>query len=216
MLTLFLTPAQEPVSSTSAPPLEVLEVEVFPYEFKPQSVRGPQVSAPPGPVDARDITGVRGSTANREPQTIEDRSRELRDIGKGSAPQGGIRRSTGGYSYVYRASVKNISMEKIKSILWEYQLLDSSGTEILAQRLFVCAMTVKPGNVKLLSAGTASPPSRVVSADASDDKPQKQRVVINRVEYADGSTWTREGWKPDDLTRADAGKDLRDGQCRAL
>lgn len=214
MLTLFLTPAQEPVTSTNATPLEVLEVEVLAYEFKGRSARGPQVTTPPGPVDARDITGVRGSTANREPPTIEDRSRELRDIGKGSTPQGGPTRATPArYSYVYRAKVKNISPKKIKSILWEYQLLDSSGAAIISQRLFVCAMTVKAGDVKLLAAG-GPPPSRVV--DISDDKPQKQKVVINRVEYADRTTWTRPGWKPDDLTRPDAGKDLRDGQCTVL
>ena len=213
LLTLFLTPAQEPGTSAGALPLEVLDVEVLAYEFKARNVRNTPVSAPPGPVDARDIRGVRGDTARREEPTIGNRSRELGEVGKGTAPQSVPTRSIGGYSYVYRVKVKNTTPKKIKSIVWEYQLRDSSGTEILSQRFFVCAMTIKSGSVKLLAAGTPSPPSRVVSADTSDDKPQTHKVVINHVEYVDGSKWMRDGWKPQDLIRPDTGKDLRDGQC---
>ena len=47
----------------------------------------------------------------------------------------------------------------------------------------------------------------------------KDRVTaaLHRVEFVDGSVWTRKGWKPEDLPRPDAiTKGVRDGRCGAL
>ena len=214
LLAQFFTPAQEQTISAGAPPLEVLEVEVLAYEFKPRRVRDPRNPPPPGPVDARDIRGVRGDTATREQPTIGDRSRELREIGRRTDRQPVMTRSSGGYSYEYRIRVKNTSPKKIKSILWEYQLPEGSDSTIVGQRLFFCPVTVKPGSIKLLAPRTPSPPSRVVSAETSDDKSQTHKAIINRVEYSDGSTWIREGWKQEDATMK--ARDLRDGHCILL
>ena len=222
-LLLLFTPVQEQVTSTSTPPLEVLGVEVLAYEVIARGVRAPRETSPPsGPLSSQDVIGVRGSTARRDQPTIESRSRDLAKVGNGTGLGTGSQpvfiRSSGGYRYVYQVQVKNVSPKKIKSILWEYQLTDSSGTTINSQRLFLCKMTVKSGNVELLRAGTPAPPNRVVSADSAEEQSQKQRAVINRVEYSDKSTWIRDGWKPvtlsgDAATRA---KDLREGQCTPL
>ena len=227
-LVLLFTPVQDQVTSatsvTTTPPVEVLGVEVLLHDLTTRKVRAPRQSSPSyGPLSSQDVIGVRGSsTARRDQPTIESRSRDLAQVGNGTGTGTGAQpvfiRSSGGYHYEYQVQVKNVSPKKIKSILWEYQLTDSSGTTIIAQRSFLCAMTVKAGDIKLLRAGTPAPPNRVVSADASQEQSQKQRVVINRVVYSDKSTWSRDGWKPEKLTgnAATRVKDLRDGQCTPL
>jgi hypothetical protein len=224
LLAPSFAPPQQQVAPASTQPVEVLEVEVLMYEFKVRKVNAPRPTSPPsGPLSSQDVIGVRGSTARRDEPTIESRSRDLAKVGNGTVtgtPGPPVfSRTSGGYSYVYTARVKNVSPKKIKSIVWEYQLTDSSANTIISQRPFVCAMTVKSNDVKLLRAGTPAPPNRVVSADTSADDAQKQRVVINRVDYSDKSTWVRDGWTPDDLTRkaiTAKGKDLNDGQCTPL
>lgn len=219
LLVPSFAPSQEQVTSASTPPLEVLEVEVLLHEVKVRGVRAPRETSPPsGPLSSQDVIGVRGSTANRDQPTIESRSRDLAKVGRGTGLGTGAQpvfiRSSGGYRYEYRVRVKNTSPKKIKSILWEYQLTDSSGNTIISQRPFLCVMTVKSGREKLLRAGTPAPPNRVVSADTAEEQSQKQRVVINRVEYSDRSTWMREGWKFDPATKK--GRDLSNGQCTPL
>lgn len=216
-LLLLFTPVQEQVTSASTPPLEVLDVEVRAYEVKRPVYSAPSNTSPPsGPKINGDVNKARGSTARREQQKIE--SRDLGRVTTGTPPPPVFRRPTGQYHYEYRVRVKNVSRKKINSILWEYQITDSSGTTIISQRPFLCSMTVKSGSNKLLRAATPSPPNRVVSTDSSEEQSQKQRAVINRVEYSDGSTWIRDGWKPEDSTRdaTTKHKDLRDGQCTPL
>ena len=226
-LLLLFTPVQEQATSVTSvmkPPVEVLGVEVLLHELTVRNVRAPRETSPPsGPLSSQDVIGVRGSSTGRRDQpTIESRSRDLAQVGNGTGTGTGAQpvfiRSSGGYHYEYRVQVKNVSPKKIKSILWEYQLTDNSGTTIIAQRPFLCAMTVKAGDIKLLRAGTPAPPNRVVSADDSQEQSQKQRVVINRVVYSDKSTWTRDGWEPEKLTgsAAERVKALSDGQCTPL
>lgn len=214
LLAQLFAPAQEQVASAAIPPVEVLDVEVRTYEVKPRMIRETRETAPIGPTINTDVNKGRAATISGQ----RNRSRELTRIGTGTSPQPVPGRSPGGYSYEYRARIKNVSPKKIKSILWEYQLTDSSGATIVSQRLFLCAMTVKSGSDKLLRVVTPSPPNRVVSADTSEEQSQKQRAVINGIKYSDGSTWFREEWKPDDLTRDAITKqrDLRDGQCTPL
>ena len=225
LLAQSFAPPQQQVTPASTQPVEVLEVEVLMYEVKVRTVNAPRQTSPPsGPLSNTDVIGVRGSSTGRRDQpTIESRSRDLGRVGNGTGtgtPGPPVfSRTTGGFRYVYTVRVKNVSPKKIKSIVWEYQLLDSSGSTIISQRPFLCAMTVKSNDIKLLRAGTPAPPNRVVSADTSADEAQKQRAVINRVEYSDKSTWVRDGWTPDDLTRkaiTTRGKDLPDGQCTPL
>ena len=213
LLAQLFTSAQEQVTTASAPPLECLDVEVRAYEVKLPVFSAPSNTSLPGPRTNSDVNKSRMPSAPRERSTVASRARDAGNVSTGPPPPIS-RRPSDTYHYEYRVRVKNVSPKKIKSILWEYQVTDTSGTTIISQRLFLCAMTVKSGKDKLLRAGTPSPPDRVVSSDSSEEQSQKQKVVINRVEYSDGSTWTRDGWKPEDLTTK--GTDLRDGQCTPL
>jgi hypothetical protein len=218
LLAQFFLPAQQQVTSASGSPIEVLEVEVLMREVKANRIRDPRATSPPGPVNATDIPGVRPTSDSREQPTISERSRDLRNAGSRTTRESVPVRTEDRYVYYYRVRLKNTTPKKIKSILWEYQLLDGSGS-ILSQRIFFCVVKINAQSVRDLQPGSYSPPNRTVSADNPNDPAQKQRVVVNQIEYTDGSIWMRDGWKEDDLKRIDPTnkvRDLRDNQCALL
>ena len=218
LLIQFFTPVQEQSTSTQSPPVDVLELEVLARHYKARRVKDPRSNQPTGPVTAQSIPGVRPGTDGREHPTIADRSSELGTVGRPATPPAPIILNPRDiFIYEYRVRFKNTSPKKIKAILWEYQLIDSSATTVLSQRIFTCGASIKPGSEKVLEPGTYVPPSRVV--DAETEGSQKQRVVVNRVEFSDGSIWTRAGWKHEGVTRTDLltpGHKIKDGLCLML
>ncbi len=107
-------------------------------------------------------------------------------------------RSTGkpvdGYSY--RAKIRNATSKLIEVIFWEFQSKESP-TSTVSRRQFLCGVAIKPEKDKELQAFTLSGPADVVSVAALADKNKaaaEEKVVINRVEFADGSIWQRKDW----------------------
>jgi hypothetical protein len=100
--------------------------------------------------------------------------------------------------YAYRVKMQNTNTKAIDIVFWEYQFIDNaanSGT--VTRRQFLCGVNIKPDKGKEVQAFSLSGPSEVVNVDAMANKPgspAKEQVVINRVEYADGSIWQRKDW----------------------
>jgi hypothetical protein len=108
--------------------------------------------------------------------------------------------------YLLRLEVKNIGTNTIKSMVWEYQ--PAAETADYELRQYVCTMKAKPKENKVFELISPSPPVKVVSADK---KAQDGKVVINRIEYADGSVWKRKGWSI--LIPAEKLAQMKNGQC---
>lgn len=67
----------------------------------------------------------------------------------------------------------------------------------MARRQFLCAAKIKPDKDKeLLACGLSGPSDvvTVVSASVKSGNPFQEKVVINRVEYSDGTIWQRKDW----------------------
>ena len=67
----------------------------------------------------------------------------------------------------------------------------------MARHQFLCRVKVKPTKEKDLSVFSLLRPSAVVNAASASDKSPtglRERVLLNRVEYADGSIWQRREW----------------------
>jgi len=67
----------------------------------------------------------------------------------------------------------------------------------VARRQFLCGVNIATDKSKDLEGFSLSGPSEVVNVKTLADKSQnpfKERVLINRVEYADGSIWQRKDW----------------------
>ena len=67
----------------------------------------------------------------------------------------------------------------------------------MTRRQFLCGVNIKPAKDKELQAFSVSAPSDVVSVETLSNKTGnalQEKIVINRVEYADGTIWQRKDW----------------------
>jgi hypothetical protein len=99
--------------------------------------------------------------------------------------------------FAYRARIHNASAKVIETIFWEYQFQEANDPATVSRRQFLCAVSIRPDKDKELQAFSTSGPSSVVSVVALSRKSANtanEKVVINRVEYTDGTMWQRTGW----------------------
>ena len=111
--------------------------------------------------------------------------------------------------------VKNASTKVVKSFSWEYQLSDKPDS---LDRQFYCSIKAKPSESKDLELFSPLAPSRVVDASKAGQKPAKSsdaKVIINKIEYTDGSVWQRQGWNPKTFAD-DAIQKVAAGKCIGL
>jgi hypothetical protein len=95
--------------------------------------------------------------------------------------------------YKYRAKVTNVGGKNIRAIVWEYQFTEVGSREVHSHR-FRTVTRIGPGRSKELVAFSYAPPSRtinVASLGLKGSKPFEEQVLIDRVEYSDGSAWQR-------------------------
>lgn len=100
--------------------------------------------------------------------------------------------------YAYRVKVQNTSKKVIEIIFWEYQFKETANPETMTRRQFLCAVNIRPDKDKELQSFSVSGPSDVISAGSLANKSGgnlfAEKVIINRVEYADGTIWQRKDW----------------------
>ena len=99
--------------------------------------------------------------------------------------------------FSFQVKVQNTSAKVVEILFWEYQFIDTANPANMARRQFLCGVNIKPDKAKELQAFALSGPSEVVSVGTLSNKDGnafQERVVINRVEYADGSIWQRKDW----------------------
>lgn len=108
--------------------------------------------------------------------------------------------------YALRLEVKNVGQNTTKSIVWEFQ--PTVQTPDYEAKQYICKMKAKPNESKVFELVSPSAPVKVVSADK---KAQDGKVVINRIEYADGTIWKRKGWSV--LIPAELTDQMGNGKC---
>ena len=99
--------------------------------------------------------------------------------------------------FSYRLRLKSESLKPIEIVFWEYQFIDAATPDIVTRRQFLCGLNLKPGKEKDVIAFSLAGPSRIVSVQTlanKIEKPPLERVLINRIEYADGTIWQRQDW----------------------
>lgn len=126
-------------------------------------------------------------------QTTDGRSAALeRSVQAARAPQ-----STAVDVYTYLAKIKNVHTQNIEIVFWEYQFKELSNPMNVVRRQFLCSVKIKPGKDRDLQAFSVLGPSDVISVGSLAKKsgdPFEEKVVINRVEFADGSILQRRDW----------------------
>ncbi len=111
--------------------------------------------------------------------------------------------------YLLQLEVKNVGAGVIRSMVWEYQPATRSADYELRQ--YVCTLKAKPKESKRFELVSPFNPIKVVQADAQTGESKGGKVVINRIEYADGTIWKRKGWSV--LIPSETIDGLGNGKC---
>ncbi len=99
--------------------------------------------------------------------------------------------------FAYKVKVRNAGPKAVEVLFWEYQFEEAADPSNLSRRQFLCGVSIKGGKEKELLAWSASGPNGAISAASLAGKaesPYRERVRINRIEYADGTIWQRKDW----------------------
>ena len=202
---LILLPAQQtPTVDREESDLQVLKFSWSRYRQNSDLIHSAQ---DPGPA-MNEPMSIKPPTSRNEPQEVKNRrDREERRADLLTAERNAAQSSTRKQDYYFlRLEVKNIGPNTIKSMVWEYQ--PSAETANYDLRQYICTMRAKPKESKTFELMSPVSPVKVVSADKQS---QDGKVVINRIEYADGSVWKRKGWSV--LIPADMTDQMGNGKC---
>jgi len=125
-------------------------------------------------------------------------------------------------AFRYAAQVRNNGDRKIEVIFWEFRFKEFANPANIVRHQFVCSVKIKAGDKFELFANSILAPSEVVSSESLTDSTGKlfdEKVLINRIEYADGAIRQRREWKIEEIkkglekaTSAAWGKEI----CRPL
>ena len=154
---------------------------------------------------------------NNEPQEVKNR----RDMAERRADlrtaeiNASLSSKRGSKIYFYRLQVRNAGDKVIKGFAWSYQ---PAATADLFDRQFFCAIKARQNESKDIELFSPLAPSRVIDASKEGEKSAKKSdagVVINKIEYLDGSVWQRPGWNPKTFSVEDVQK-VAPGKCIGL
>ena len=100
-------------------------------------------------------------------------------------------------AFRYWVRFDNTTPHRIKMFYWEFDTQESSDPNSPARRQFFCKAEIKPGKMKDIEAISKWTPSYGISATISDNDSARpyEKIVVNRVEYEDGTIWQRPAWK---------------------
>ena len=97
----------------------------------------------------------------------------------------------------YSAHIRNMGDRKIEIVFWEYRFRELANAENFVRRQFLCTVKIKPGEKAEVFANSTLGPSELISAESLTDSSGRlfdEKVIINRIEYSDGSIWQRKDW----------------------
>ena len=201
-----------------------MTVTSFKWSRARQKVDVPEVqgNAPAHAMIPQNRNFARNARVN-DPQGVRDPNQDTLD-GRREAMDKNVEESRAPRSktmdgYLYRIKVQNTSPKAAEIVFWEYRFVDPANPELIARRQFLCGVNIAASKSKDLEGFSLSGPSDVVSVKTLADNAFKEDVLINRVEYSDGSIWQRNGWNLTEV-KASYERVLREqwvpGTCKGL
>jgi hypothetical protein len=203
-LVLLLSFQQTPTVDREESDLLVVKFSWTKFRANSDLIHSVQDPGPPmnEPIRVNQPAPKNEPTEIRNRRDMQERRAEMINAERAAAQSGNRKQD----QYMLRLEVKNVGTNTIKSMVWEYQPTAQTANYDLRQ--YVCAMKAKPKESKTFELISPSSPVKVVSADK---KAQEGKVVINRIEYADGSVWKRKGWSI--LIPPETTNQLENGKC---
>lgn len=204
-----------------------MTVSSYKWSRARQKIEVPEVegNAPAHAMIPQNRNFARNARVN-DPQGVRDPNQDTLD-GRRAAMDKNIAESRAPRSktmdgYAYRVKVQNAATKLVEIVFWEYRFADPKTPDQIARRQFLCGVSIPAGKGKDLEGFSLSGPSDVINVKTLEDNnanPFKEDVLINRVEYSDGSIWQRKGWNLGEV-KASYERVLREqwvpGMCKGL
>ena len=192
-ITLFLGVQQQQTVEREGPELVVLKFSWARQQQGSSMIRGAQ--------------NPRGSitTPITDDRDLGSRRADMRVMEKKAASS----TDHAGNSYQLHLEVKNTGEKEIRSLIWEFR--PTAGPDDYEPKQYLCALRAKPKEKRILDVWTPYAPVKVITVDARKDALKDGEVVINKIEYKDGSFWKKRGWNIQ--LPSDASQKLTDGTC---
>ena len=95
-------------------------------------------------------------------------------------------------TYVYEVKVSNTGKKAIRTLTWEYVFFEPGTEQEVGRRRFVSEVSIGPGRTRNVVMRSALPPTGSIDARRADKKSRdrySEQVVIQSVQYGDGSVW---------------------------
>ena len=202
---ILLFPLQQQTPQTVEREESDLTVVKFNWsKYRPNS---DLISNDPGPMLNEPVSLKQPERRNEHPAAANRRDIQERRAALKNAEQNGANTTPRRQDYyMMRLEVKNVGQSTTKSIVWEFQ--PTVATPDYEIKQYICKIKAKPNESKSFELMTPAAPVKVVSADK---KSQEGKVVINRIEYADGTVWKRKGWSV--LIPAEMTDHIGNGKC---
>ena len=219
LLLAFHIPLQSASSDNS--PVTVVEFKWFKNQklsLDPGAVSltedaGSDVMPSRSDLERRRISG-NASVHDQSSDSLEKRGEDLEQAANKPGNQ------KPGEGYTYQAKILNNSNKTIETVFWEFQFTEKADTANVSHRQFVCRASLKPEKRKVLESFSRNGPGSVVNVrnlKKNENDAFAGSVIINRVEYDDGSIWQRTGWNFDDVKLTLKPPDTRKQQpCQGL
>lgn len=111
-----------------------------------------------------------------------------------------MRRSSGmrvdppSVTYLFEAKLRNNGLKTVQVVIWNYVFFDNTTGEEIGRTNCTNRINLRPGKTADLVGSSSSSPIKVVHVSNSGKEPKgrySEQVVINRLEYDDGSVWQR-------------------------
>src|SRR5687767_1976762 len=194
----FALTATVSIAQTVSPPSDASGIEVVKFSWAKERI-GWERDPFGGPIENFDETRAR----QRNERRIEDAKRggsaevdKIKREAKADAANIAAKhkQTPSRYVFIYKTTVKNLSDKAIKSIDWDYVFLDRENETEIGRREFTSEEKISPGKSKELTVTITKPPTHTISLTALNTGERKsltERVVIVRIDYADGTSWQR-------------------------
>lgn len=196
-LFLFICAVSPATQHQQTPPREQPDVVAINFRSVKQStrlIRGAQ--NPGGPIT---------TPMPAETRDLGSRKAELRNVDK----QAIISVDERGNTYHLFLEFKNTGTNVVRNLIWEFR--PTATPADYAPKQYLCALRIKPKEKKTLDLWTPYAPVKVISANVRPDGLKDGEVIINKIEYVNGSVWKRRDWRyslPPDSTEK-----LSEGKC---
>ena len=114
-----------------------------------------------------------------------------------------------GNTYHLFLEFKNTGPNVVQSLVWEFRPTATPADYLPKQ--YLCKLRVRPNEKRKLDLWTPYAPVKVINANIRPEGLKDGDIIINKIEYLNGSVWKRRDWRY--LLPADATEKVSEGQC---